>query len=169
MSLSKALNRLSNSPRTPVPAIRADKSRESKRLSCKDYSNGQSSELVSFESEYTSGTSLLTIRCASPSSIAVLLGSTQSRSILFNMTTHPTPGRPNSTGLLFVRLDNICIVRLISASLPITGSSFPCFAKSVKSIEYCFNVSPFSGPCWPIIVPPGNRIPGKPPIPPIPP
>ena len=56
-----------------------------------------------------SGTSPLTIRWASPSTMAVL----------------PTPGSPISTGLFLVRRDSTCITRRISSSRPITGSSFP--------------------------------------------
>jgi hypothetical protein len=50
-----------------------------------------------------------TMRCARPSAIAVL----------------PTPGSPISTGLFFVRRESTWIVRRISSSRPITGSSFP--------------------------------------------
>ena len=53
-----------------------------------------------------SGTSPLTIRCARPSTIAVL----------------PTPGSPISTGLFLVLRLRIWIVRRISSSRPITGS-----------------------------------------------
>ena len=69
----------------------------------------------------TSGTSPDTIRPASPSTIAVL----------------PTPGSPISTGLFFVRRARICITRRISSSRPITGSSFPRRAASVRSRAYC--------------------------------
>ena len=58
-----------------------------------------------------------TIRCASPSTIAVL----------------PTPGSPISTGLFFVRRESTWITRRISSSRPITGSSFPASASSVRS------------------------------------
>ena len=64
-----------------------------------------------------SGTSPATIRCASPSTIAVL----------------PTPGSPISTGLFFVRRDSTWMTRRISSSRPITGSSFPASAASVRS------------------------------------
>ena len=67
-----------------------------------------------------SGTSPLTIRCASPSTIAVL----------------PTPGSPISTGLFLVRRCKTWIVRRISSSRPITGSSLPCPASAVKSRVY---------------------------------
>ena len=53
------------------------------------------------------GTSPSTIRCAMPSTIAVL----------------PTPGSPIRTGLFFVRRDSTSIVCSISSSRPITGSS----------------------------------------------
>src|SRR5207244_3125284 len=56
-----------------------------------------------------SGTSCRTMRCASPSTTAVL----------------PTPGSPISTGLFFVRRDSTWITRRISSSRPMTGSSFP--------------------------------------------
>ena len=64
-----------------------------------------------------SGTSPLSILCASPSTTAVL----------------PTPGSPISTGLFFVFLDRILITFRISASRPITGSSFCCLALSTRS------------------------------------
>ncbi len=56
-----------------------------------------------------SGTSLATMRCARPSTTAVL----------------PTPGSPMSTGLFLVRRDSTCTTRRISGSRPITGSSAP--------------------------------------------
>ena len=65
----------------------------------------------------SSGTSPLTTRCAKPSTMAVL----------------PTPASPSSTGLFFVRRLRICIVRSISFSRPMTGSSLPCRASSVRS------------------------------------
>ena len=65
-----------------------------------------------------SGTSPLTILSAKPSTMAVL----------------PTPGSPISTGLFLVRRDNILITLLISSSLPITGSSLCCLAKSTKFV-----------------------------------
>ena len=64
-----------------------------------------------------SGTSPSTIRCANPSTIAVF----------------PTPGSPISTGLFFVRRESTWITRRISSSRPITGSSFPFLACSVRS------------------------------------
>ena len=67
-----------------------------------------------------SGTSPLTMRCARPSTIAVL----------------PTPGSPISTGLFLVRRCSTWIVRRISSSRPMTGSSLPCSARSVRSIVY---------------------------------
>ena len=59
-----------------------------------------------------SGTSPATMRCASPSTIAVL----------------PTPGSPISTGLFFVRRESTWMTRRISSSRPMTGSSFPSSA-----------------------------------------
>ena len=67
-----------------------------------------------------SGTSPATIRRAKPSTIAVL----------------PTPGSPINTGLFLVRRDKISIVRRISSSRPITGSSLPTLAIAVKSRPY---------------------------------
>ena len=55
-----------------------------------------------------SATSPRTMRCASPSTMAVL----------------PTPGSPISTGLFLVRRESTWITRRISSSRPITGSSF---------------------------------------------
>src|SRR5271167_1776170 len=49
------------------------------------------------------------------------------------MAVLPTPGSPISTGLFFVRLDSTWMTRRISSSRPITGSSFPCSAISVRS------------------------------------
>ena len=63
-----------------------------------------------------SGTSLLTIFWARPSTIAVL----------------PTPGSPISTGLFFVRRDRICMTRSSSRVRPMTGSSAPSRAAWVR-------------------------------------
>ncbi len=92
--------RSSNSPRYLVPATTVPISRLITRLSFN-----------------VSGTSLLTIACARPSTIAVL----------------PTPGSPISTGLFFVRRLNTSITRMISLLRPITGSSVPSLAMTVKS------------------------------------
>src|SRR5713101_6784283 len=67
-----------------------------------------------------SGTSPSTTRRASPSTMAVL----------------PTPGSPISTGLFLVRRERTWITRRISSSRPITGSSLPLRARSVRSIAY---------------------------------
>ena len=67
-----------------------------------------------------SGTSPSTMRRASPSTIAVL----------------PTPGSPMSTGLFFVRRDSTWMTRRISSSRPMTGSSLPLRASSVRSRPY---------------------------------
>src|SRR6266404_4901812 len=99
-SFSTAFRRSSNSPRNFAPATSAAKS----------------SATIFFVFN-TSGTSPDTIRCASPSTIAVF----------------PTPGSPISTGLFFVRRANICITRRISSSRPITGSSFDRRATSFIS------------------------------------
>ncbi|EXI72975.1 MAG: hypothetical protein AW07_02907 [Candidatus Accumulibacter sp. SK-11] len=103
ISLSTAFSRSSNSPRYLAPA-----------------SSAAISRLSTFLPLSVSGTSPLTIRCASPSTIAVL----------------PTPGSPISTGLFFVRRCRIWIARRISSSRPITGSSLPSRARSVRSMQY---------------------------------
>ncbi len=72
-----------------------------------------------------SGTSPLTIRSARPSTMAVL----------------PTPGSPISTGLFLVRRASTWMVRRISSSRPITGSSLPSRASAVTSRAYFFNAS----------------------------
>jgi len=64
-----------------------------------------------------SGTSPATMRCARPSTIAVL----------------PTPGSPISTGLFLVRRERTCTTRRISSSRPMTGSSLALRASSVRS------------------------------------
>jgi hypothetical protein len=64
-----------------------------------------------------SGTSPLAMRSARPSAIAVL----------------PTPGSPIRTGLFLVRRARIWMVRRISSSRPMTGSSLPSRAACVRS------------------------------------
>ena len=100
-SFSSAFMRSSNSPRNFVPAIIEPMSSERTRRPLSP-----------------SGTSPSTIRCASPSTIAVL----------------PTPGSPMSTGLFLVRRWRTWMVRRISSSRPMTGSSLPCSARSVRSM-----------------------------------
>ena len=65
-----------------------------------------------------SGTSPATMRWASPSTMAVL----------------PTPGSPISTGLFLVRRESTWMTRRISSSRPMTGSSLPLRASSVRSL-----------------------------------
>ena len=48
----------------------------------------------------------------------------------------PTPGSPINTGLFFVRRDRTWMTRLISASRPMTGSSFVSLAILVRSMPY---------------------------------
>ena len=102
-SLRKALRRSSNSPRYFAPAIIPPRSSAMIRLSFME-----------------SGTSPLTIRRASPSTIAVF----------------PVPGSPIRTGLFFVRRERTCRIRRISSSRPITGSILPALALAVRSIPY---------------------------------
>src|SRR2546421_2894079 len=99
ISLRTAFSRSSNSPRYLAPATSAPMSSAITRRSRSD-----------------SGTSFETIRCARPSTIAVL----------------PTPGSPISTGLFLVRRESTWIQRRISSSRPMTGSSLPCSAASVR-------------------------------------
>ena len=103
ISRSKAFRRSSNSPRYLVPAMRAPRSRATRRLPFRP-----------------SGTSPATMRWASPSTMAVL----------------PTPGSPIRTGLFFVRRESTWTTRRISSSRPITGSSLPFRASSVRSRLY---------------------------------
>ena len=68
------------------------------------------------------------MRLASPSTMAVL----------------PTPGSPMSTGLFLVRRESTWMTRRISSSRPMTGSSLPWRASSVRSRPYfsrAWNVS----------------------------
>ena len=99
-SFSTAFSRSSNSPRYLEPA-----------------SSEPMSSAITRRSRRLSGTSPSTIRCASPSTIAVL----------------PTPGSPISTGLFLVRRERTWITRRISSSRPITGSSLPLRASAVRS------------------------------------
>ena len=108
ISASTAFKRSSNSPRNFAPAIRLPISSEKIVLSFSE-----------------SGTSPRTIRCASPSAIAVL----------------PTPGSPISTGLFFVFRLKIRMTLRISLSRPMTGSSLCCRAISTRSEPYFFSAS----------------------------
>ena len=103
ISASTAFSRSSNSPRYFAPARSAPRSSAQTRLPLSP-----------------SGTSPATIRCASPSTIAVF----------------PTPGSPIRTGLFFVRRESTWITRRISSSRPMTGSSFPDSASAVRSRPY---------------------------------
>ncbi len=57
------------------------------------------------------------------------------------MAVLPTPGSPISTGLFLVRRASTCMVRRISSSRPITGSSLPSRASWVISRAYFFSAS----------------------------
>ncbi len=107
-SFSTDFSRSSNSPRYFAPASSSAMSSTRTRLSLSE-----------------SGTSPATMRCARPSTIAVL----------------PTPGSPISTGLFLVRRCSTWIARRISSSRPITGSSLPLLARSVRSIVYFLSAS----------------------------
>ena len=101
--LRTALSLSSNCPRYMAPAISAVMSREK-----------------TVRSFSPSGTSPLFIRCARPSTIAVL----------------PTPGSPMRTGLFFVFRDSMRMTSRISVSRPITGTSFPALAIAVRYVPY---------------------------------
>ncbi len=74
-----------------------------------------------------SGTSPATIRWARPSAMAVL----------------PTPGSPMRAGLFFVLRPRIWMTRSISFSRPMTGSSLPARAASVRLIPSWSTVGVF--------------------------
>src|SRR3989338_21781 len=59
-----------------------------------------------------------------------------------NQENRTVPGSPIRTGLFLVLRARTCSVRRISASLPITGSSFPSRALSVRSTQYLARCSP---------------------------
>ena len=107
-SLSTFFKRSSNSPRNLAPANSDAISSDSTRFPLSE-----------------SGTSPATMRCAKPSTMAVL----------------PTPGSPIKTGLFLVRRCSTWIARRISSSRPITGSSLPALARSVRSTQYFFSDS----------------------------
>ena len=107
-SSSTALSRSSNSPRYFAPAINAPISSEKSVLFFKP-----------------SGTSPLTMRCASPSAIAVF----------------PTPGSPIRTGLFLVFRERMRTTLRISSSLPITGSNLCERARFVRSTPYFSSAS----------------------------
>ena len=107
-SFRTAFRRSSNSPRYFAPATSAPRSRATTRFSFRP-----------------SGTSPRTIRCARPSTIAVL----------------PTPGSPMRTGLFFVRRLSTWMTRRISSSRPMTGSRMPFRAASVRSRPYFSSAS----------------------------
>src|SRR4029453_4134793 len=111
ISFRTAFRRSSNSPRYFEPATSAPMS---SATSCLPLS--------------PSGTSPATIRCASPSTIAVL----------------PTPGSPMRTGVFLVRRESTWMTRRISSSRPMTGSSLPRRARSVRSREYRWSAWYFS-------------------------
>ena len=57
------------------------------------------------------------------------------------MAVLPTPGSPISTGLFLVRRCSTWMARRISSSRPITGSSLPRRARSVRSSVYFLSAS----------------------------
>ncbi len=105
-SFNTAFKRSSNSPRYLAPATNAPRSSVTTCLSASVF-----------------GMSPRTMRCANPSTMAVL----------------PTPGSPINTGLFLVRRLNTWMTRRISSSRPITGSSLPCSASCVRLRPYFSN------------------------------
>ena len=108
ISFKTALSRSSNWPRYCAPAMSAVMSSEK-----------------TVRSFSPSGTSPRTMRCASPSTMAVL----------------PTPGSPMRTGLFFVLRERMRMTSRISVSRPMTGSSLPARASSTRSVPYFFSAS----------------------------
>ena len=108
ISCRTALRRSSNCPRYCAPAMSAVMSSE---------------KIVRPLSP--SGTSPRTMRCASPSTMAVL----------------PTPGSPTRTGLFFVLRERMRVTARISASRPMTGSSLPARASATRSVPYFLSAS----------------------------
>ena len=92
---------------------------------------GRSSTMIRL-SFMLSGTIPSAICLASPSTIAVL----------------PTPGSPTRHGLFLVRLLRISMLRAISFSRPITGSSFPSLASCVRSVLYWSIIPPTVSPSF---------------------
>ena len=90
------------------------------------------SSAISLRSRSDSGTSPETMRWARPSTIAVL----------------PTPGSPMSTGLFLVRRERTWMTRRISSSRPMTGSSLPCSAASVRSRPNFSSAPYWSSALW---------------------
>ena len=117
-SFINAFIRSSNWPRYLVPATNEAKSRLTTRLS-----------------NNTRLTSLLTIRSAKPSAIALL----------------PTPGSPINKGLFFLRRLKIWLTRSISFERPTTGSNLFCSAAFVRSLPKLSRTGVFDFsflPCW---------------------
>ena len=112
ISRISAVSRSSNCPRYLVPATIAVISSITTRLSSK-----------------LSGTSSRTIRCARPSTMAVL----------------PTPGSPSKTGLFLVRRLRIVTRRSVSRARPTTVSSSPSAALAVRSMLYLLSALPPRG------------------------
>ena len=115
ISFTTFFNLSSNSPRYLVPAIIA-----------------AMSSIITRRSSRWSGTSSCTMRCARPSTIAVL----------------PTPGSPISTGLFLVRRLRIVTRRSTSLARPIIASSSPAAALLVKSMPYVLSAPPRTVFCF---------------------
>ncbi len=95
-------------------------------------SSAPMSSEITRRSRSDSGTSPETMRWARPSTIAVL----------------PTPGSPMRTGLFFVRRLRTWMTRRISSSRPMTGSSLPFSASSVRSRPYFSSARYLSSAAW---------------------
>jgi hypothetical protein len=70
------------------------------------------------------------------------------------MAVLPTPGSPISTGLFLLRRCSTWIARRISSSRPMTGSSLPARARSVRSIVYFFSDSRWPSASCELTLPP---------------
>ena len=123
-------------PSASLISVRTDFSRSSNcpRYMAPATSAAMSSATISLPLS-DSATSPATIRWASPSTTAVF----------------PTPGSPMSTGLFLVRRVSTWLTRRISASRPMTGSSVPFRATSVRFTPNCSRALFCSscGGCWP--------------------
>lgn len=129
MSFNVLFNRSSNSPRNRVPANIAAISREMITLFF-----------------IHSGTWPVTMRWASPSTMAVLPtykgNKGQAASNEDNITVQHTPGSPIKQGLFFDRRERIWIARSISASRATTGSSLPSNASLLTLTPYFVRLVP---------------------------
>ncbi len=115
---SSSMNRTTLPPASLISASTAFRRSSNSPRYLEPASSAPMSSAITRRSRSDSGTSPETMRWASPSTIAVL----------------PTPGSPMRTGLFFVRRLRTWMTRRISSSRPMTGSSRPPSARSVRSM-----------------------------------